>query len=98
VAAVPWSDDQAMNEMTGAAAAPLRLTRSTNDRMLTGVCGGIAEYTGIDPTIVRIAFAIMALCGGGGVAAYFLGWLIIPSADRDQSRADLLLARVRHQS
>jgi hypothetical protein len=32
------------------------------------------------------------------VAAYFLGWLIIPSADRDQSRADLLLARVRHQS
>lgn len=84
--------------MTGAAAAPLRLTRSTNDRWLAGVAGGLAEYTGIDPTVVRVAFAILALCGGGGVLAYVLAWLIIPSADRDTSRADALLARVRRQS
>jgi phage shock protein PspC (stress-responsive transcriptional regulator) len=84
-----------MNEMSGAAAAPLRLTRSTNDRWLTGVCGGIAEYTGIDPTIVRVAVAILALCGGGGVVAYVLAWLLIPSADQAQSRADRMVARVR---
>jgi phage shock protein PspC (stress-responsive transcriptional regulator) len=66
--------------------------------MLTGVCGGIADYTGIDPTIVRVAFALVALFGGGGVAAYLLAWLIIPSADCEASRADLLLARVRRQS
>jgi phage shock protein C len=87
-----------MNEMTGAAAAPLRLTRSTNDRWLTGVCGGIAEYTGIDPTIVRVAFALVALCGGGGLLAYAAAWLIIPSADAEASRADVLLAKVRRQS
>jgi phage shock protein C len=84
-----------MNEMTGAAAAPLRLTRSTRDRWITGVCGGIAEYTGIDVTIVRVAVAILALCGGGGVLAYFLAWLIIPSDDADESRADRLLSKVR---
>jgi phage shock protein C len=84
-----------MNEMSGAAAAPLRLTRSTSDRWLTGVCGGIATYTGIDPTIVRVAVAVLALCGGGGVAAYVLAWLLIPSADEAESRADRLIAKVR---
>lgn len=84
-----------MNDMPGAAAAPLRLTRSTDDRWLTGVCGGIAEYTGIDPTIVRLAVAVLALCGGGGVCAYVLAWLLIPSADRAESRADRMIARFR---
>ena len=84
-----------MNEIAGAAATPLRLTRSTRDRWLTGVCGGVAEYTGIDPTIVRVAFALVALAGGSGVAAYALAWLIIPSADAAASRADLLVAKVR---
>jgi phage shock protein PspC (stress-responsive transcriptional regulator) len=84
-----------MNDMPGAAAAPLRLTRSTDDRWLTGVCGGLAEYTGIDPTIVRLAVAVLALCGGGGVAAYVLAWLLIPSADPAESRADRIVARFR---
>jgi phage shock protein PspC (stress-responsive transcriptional regulator) len=84
-----------MNDMPGAAAAPLRLTRSTDDRWLTGVCGGLAEYTGIDPTIVRLAVAVLALCGGGGVAAYVLAWLLIPSADQAESRADPIVARFR---
>lgn len=84
-----------MEETTGAAAAPLRLTRSTRDRWLTGVCGGIAEWTGIDVTIVRVAFAVIALCGGGGVLAYVLAWLIIPSDDAEESHADRLLAKLR---
>ena len=84
-----------MNEMSGAAAAPLRLTRSTNDRWITGVCGGIAEYTGIDPTIVRLAVAILAVLGGGGVCAYVLAWLLIPAADQAESRADRMIAKVR---
>jgi phage shock protein PspC (stress-responsive transcriptional regulator) len=84
-----------MNEMHGAAAAHLRLTRSTGDRWLTGVCGGLAEYTGVDPTIIRVAFAIVALAGGGGVAAYVLMWLLVPSADEAESRADRMVAKVR---
>jgi phage shock protein PspC (stress-responsive transcriptional regulator) len=84
-----------MNELSGAAAAPHRLTRSTSNRWFTGVCGGLAEYTGIDPTIVRLAVAVLALMGGTGVCAYVLAWLLIPSADQAQSRADRLIARVR---
>ena len=84
-----------MNELSGAAAAPHRLTRSTSDRWLTGVCGGIAEYTGIDATIIRLAVAVLVLMGGTGACAYLVAWLLIPSADQTDSRADRLIAKVR---
>ena len=48
--------------------------------MLAGVCGGIAEYFGIDPTIVRIIWLIVTLFGGAGIIAYILCWLFIPKA------------------
>jgi phage shock protein PspC (stress-responsive transcriptional regulator) len=54
-----------------------RLYRS-KDKMIGGVCAGIAEYIDIDPTIVRIAFAFLLLFAGGGLLAYILGWIIIP--------------------
>jgi phage shock protein PspC (stress-responsive transcriptional regulator) len=60
-----------------------RLTRSTSDRKIGGVCGGIAEYFGVDPTPIRLLWVILSiLCGAviGGVIAYLLAWLIIPRA------------------
>ena len=58
-----------------------RLYRSKNDRMIAGVCGGIAEYFGWDPSIVRLAFAIFALTGGTGLLAYIAAAVILPEGD-----------------
>lgn len=55
-----------------------RLTKSENQRILCGVCGGIGEFFGIDPTIIRIAFVIMAFAGSTGIWIYLLCALIIP--------------------
>lgn len=55
-----------------------RLTRSSTDRMIAGVCGGLAEYTGIDATLIRVLWAIFALSGGAGVLAYIICALVIP--------------------
>lgn len=57
-----------------------RLVLSQKNKMLAGVCGGIAEYFGIDPTIVRIIWLIVTLFGGAGIIAYILCWLFIPKA------------------
>jgi len=56
-----------------------RLYRSRSDRMLAGVCGGLAEYFGVDPTLVRLLFVLMALAGGPGVLFYIILVLIVPS-------------------
>ena len=59
-----------------------RLTRSETDRMLVGVCGGLGEYFGIDSTIVRVAFVLLALFGASGIVLYLALWLIVPRASR----------------
>ncbi|MCB7319010.1 PspC domain-containing protein [Lacrimispora sp. 210928-DFI.3.58] len=56
-----------------------RLYRSTTNRMLCGVCGGIGEFFNIDPTLVRLAWAIFACSGGMGLLAYIIAAVIIPS-------------------
>lgn len=59
-----------------------RLFRSTKERMIGGVCGGLAEYFNIDPTIVRLAWAFISLASVGfGVVAYFIAWIIVPEAN-----------------
>jgi phage shock protein PspC (stress-responsive transcriptional regulator) len=55
-----------------------RLSRSTSDRMVAGVAGGIAEYLSVDPVVVRILFAALALFGGGGIILYLVCWLLMP--------------------
>lgn len=55
-----------------------KLYRSNRDKMLCGVCGGIGEYLNIDPTLVRLLWAIFA-CTGMGLLAYFLAAVIIPA-------------------
>jgi phage shock protein C len=59
-----------------------RLTRSRNDRMVSGVCGGIAEYFGVDSTLVRILVVVLTVLGFGSLLiAYIVGWILIPEAD-----------------
>jgi len=58
-----------------------QLTLSATDKKLAGVCGGIAEYLDVDPTIVRLIWVALSIVPGGfvgGAIAYFLAWIIIP--------------------
>lgn len=55
-----------------------RLYRSQTDRMVAGVCSGLARYFNIDPTVVRLVFLVTALAGGPGVLLYLLLWIITP--------------------
>ena len=57
-----------------------KLCKSNTNRKICGVCGGIAEYLNADPTIIRLAFVIIAMIAGSGVLAYILAALIMPEA------------------
>lgn len=57
---------------------PKRLYKIDKGRKIDGVCGGIAEYLDIDPTIVRLLWILFCACAGGGVIAYFIAALIMP--------------------
>ena len=57
-----------------------KLYKSNTNKMLEDVCGGIAEYFGIDPTIVRLAWVVFCALGGSGILAYIIAAIIIPSA------------------
>jgi phage shock protein C len=54
-----------------------KLYRSDTDKMLCGVCGGIAEYFNVDSTLIRLLWAVLA-CTGAGIMAYFIAAIIIP--------------------
>ena len=64
------------------------IRRSATDRKLTGLCGGVARHWGIDPTVVRVGVALLALSGGIGVVLYLAGWLLIPEDGKTQARVD----------
>ena len=55
-----------------------RLYRKCNEKILAGVCAGLGDYFGIDPTIVRIIFLILVFAGLGGVLVYIILWIITP--------------------
>lgn len=55
-----------------------RLYRSNREKMLFGVCGGIAEYFNLDPTLIRLAWVIFCAMGGSGILAYIVAAIIIP--------------------
>jgi phage shock protein PspC (stress-responsive transcriptional regulator) len=57
-----------------------KLYRSSTDRVIAGVCGGLGEFFNIDPTLLRLMFVISAVCFGSGILLYILAWLIIPPA------------------
>jgi len=69
--------------------------RSTNDRKVAGVAGGLGRAFGVDPVLIRVGFVILTIFGGFGLLLYVLGWLLLP-ADGDQvSAAESLLGRGR---
>ena len=56
-----------------------RLIKSSSNRMISGVCGGIGEYFGIDPTVIRLIWAILTFCGlGSGILIYIIAAVVIP--------------------
>jgi phage shock protein PspC (stress-responsive transcriptional regulator) len=55
-----------------------KLYRSTSDARIAGVAGGIADYFGTDPTLVRALFVATALCGGAGLVVYLVLWVAVP--------------------
>jgi phage shock protein PspC (stress-responsive transcriptional regulator) len=73
----------------------VQLRRSSDDRMLAGVAGGIARYLNADATLVRIGIAALILLTGAGAALYIAAWLLIPADGEDQSVAAAWLASRR---
>ena len=55
-----------------------RLYRSGKEKILGGVCGGIAEYFNVDPTIIRILWILFVFGFGSGILAYIIAWIIVP--------------------
>ncbi|MBS3811240.1 MAG: PspC domain-containing protein [Halanaerobiales bacterium] len=60
-----------------------KLYRSKKDQIIGGVCGGIAEYFAVDPTLVRLAFVLLAFVEGAGIIGYIIAWIIIPERTKD---------------
>jgi len=59
-----------------------RLYRSKNDRILGGVCAGLGEHLDVDPTVIRLIWAVVTLLSfGTGIIIYILAWIIIPEDD-----------------
>ena len=71
-----------MTDDTGQQPAPpppaRKLYRSRQDRMIGGVCGGIAEYFNIDPTLVRLLAVASIFLAGSAVIAYLIAWIVVP--------------------
>ncbi|MHB0867999.1 MAG: PspC domain-containing protein [Chloroflexota bacterium] len=64
-----------------------RVYRDRQNRMIAGVCSGLGEYFNVDPTLVRLAFVLLAFFHGLGILAYLLLWMITPyRAELEESR------------
>ena len=62
-----------------------KVYRSTTDRKILGICAGIGEYFGVDPTLVRLGLALLTIAGGSGILAYIVAALLIPEAPGGES-------------
>jgi phage shock protein PspC (stress-responsive transcriptional regulator) len=64
---------------TPAPTPPRRLVRSSNDRWLSGVCGGVAQYTGVDANLIRLVVVLGTIFGFGSLlVAYVVAWILMP--------------------
>ena len=64
------------------ATEPRKLFRSRTDRSIAGICGGLAEFFGLDVSLIRIATLILILFGGLSIWVYIILWLIVPKAPK----------------
>jgi phage shock protein C len=83
-----------------------RLLRSSDDRVIAGVCGGLGKYLGVDSVLVRIAAILLVFAGGAGIVLYIIGWIAIPdeeaeapdeapsAADEDRTRSAVALGLI----
>jgi phage shock protein C len=72
-----------------------RLYRIRDGRIVAGVCAGLAAYFGVDPTLVRLAFAVLTLFGGLGVLLYLGAWVVIPDEVDGTSIAEDVINKKR---
>jgi phage shock protein PspC (stress-responsive transcriptional regulator) len=84
-----------MSEHTAEQPAVKRLERSRSDRMLAGVCGGLARYFGIHPAFYRVGFVVLTLIGGAGILIYLAAALVIPDEGEADSIASAALRERR---
>jgi len=77
--ASPNADQQYASLVNGPASVPRRLVRRTDDKMLGGVCAGLADHLGLDRTLVRVLTVLATVLGAGSVIiAYLVAWVIVP--------------------
>ena len=74
---LPPRDDDPMAE-------PRRLTRSTENKYVAGVAGGLGRYFGLDPVLFRVAFGVSMVFGGIGIVAYIALWVFLPTEDGEE--------------
>jgi len=65
-----------------------KLERKLSDRWLAGVCAGLADYSGIDVSLIRVIFAVLTLFGGVGAIAYVIAWALVPEEGEKVSVAE----------
>lgn len=65
-----------------------KLYRSETDKILGGVCGGLAEYFGIDSAIVRLVFVLILVYGGSGLFVYIILWIVLPTQSTTYTSSD----------
>jgi phage shock protein PspC (stress-responsive transcriptional regulator) len=70
-----------------------RLERKFTGRWIAGVCSGLAAYTGVDPTVIRLLFAVLTFFGGVGAIAYVIGWALIPEEGDTASIAERFISK-----
>ena len=73
--------------------ADRRLERKFTGRWVAGVCAGLAAYTGVDPTVIRLIFAVLTFFGGVGAIAYVIGWALIPEEGDTASIAERFISK-----
>src|SRR5437763_1077495 len=77
--------------------AAKRLERSRSDRMVAGVCGGLARYFDIHPAFYRVGFVVLTLLGGAGILIYAATALVMPDEGKEDSIASAALRNRRHR-
>jgi phage shock protein PspC (stress-responsive transcriptional regulator) len=82
----------------GVRGSPNDWRRSSSDRMVAGVCGGLAQQFGVPTAVIRLAFVLMTFFAGGvGLLIYLVLWIVMPSDERDDD-LDELRARLAERS
>ena len=76
--AVPAEEPPPAEEAAPANAPQHLLRRSREDRVISGVAGGLGRYFGVDPVLIRVAFVLLVFAGGAGFLAYFILWIAVP--------------------